>query len=223
MGNPNLDAKPACKDCRFFGSNIELDQCRRYPPTVHDGEARFPLVRGTAWCGEFRLPELSPRFQGTPSVDFGRGSDVKKAFASLMATSVDDLDAAATRIAFEIVPDSDLDTEKYWQGMARKLLVPLLAIHVGECRSRFKAADRESFLDFISTGLGIPVFTLEAHAIEVAIIKNEAETRRMLVGLSTAGSSTKAQRDALRETVEFSPAILSNAMFRLVMHVRHGR
>ena len=42
-----------CKTCSFF--NAEQPQCRRYAPQPDDtaGEAKWPTVSATDWCGEY--------------------------------------------------------------------------------------------------------------------------------------------------------------------------
>lgn len=58
--------KACCETCRFSGSigmtgydDLSRFTCHRYAPRDVDdrGDARFPLVRGGAWCGDFEARE----------------------------------------------------------------------------------------------------------------------------------------------------------------------
>lgn len=58
---------PHCVDCRFYeehwtntAEGEAVGGCHRFPPKkfdVDEREARFPLVAGSDWCGEFRLSD----------------------------------------------------------------------------------------------------------------------------------------------------------------------
>jgi len=219
MGGSDSKDEPTCKDCRFFGSNSELGQCRRYPPTVHGGEARFPIVRETAWCGEFQTRVLADPIDDRAAGELRRsGGDVDAAFASLTTVwksggDLADLDAAAARAALDIIPDIASEAQNVTLQLGRKLLTPLLAMHFSDRRRHGEKADRASFLASIEPAINDrPTARMEADSFEHEQIK-----------IWAGQATSEAQRAALHGFLRYPRAMLSEALTIVAMHVGNGK
>ncbi|MBL0928541.1 MAG: hypothetical protein IBJ15_00220 [Alphaproteobacteria bacterium] len=140
-----------------------------------------------------------------------RDQRLDDAFASLMSVPIGDLDTVATRAALDIIPDGESATQNDWQRLGRKLLVPLLAMHVAARRNRGEAADRASFLASIEAA-----FNSASLVMGVESIVHE----QLKMWVTTTPARTEAQRAAIREFVELPRLVLSATMNILVIHVR---
>ena len=105
--------------------------------------------------------------------------------------------------------------------MTRRLLMPLLTIHIDEYRRRGEVPGRTSFMQFVERGLGIPAASSDTQPLDSLLSlmsKHAVATKQWLGGLVTMG-----RRDAARDLLGLSPEILADAMTRVVMLVRYGK
>lgn len=68
-----LIAAARCGDCVFSRPRGHGEvECRRYPPSVTEGAAEFPLIGVDDWCGEFTAPGSASPSIATASAEGAR-------------------------------------------------------------------------------------------------------------------------------------------------------